>query len=57
MVEVDLVIYHNKYEECGVLSVILSIETHSEIVAPLKSIGTIPIDFSADAVFLKDLKC
>lgn len=48
---------HNTYEECGVFIVIRSMETQGKILAPLKSIGTLPIDFSSDAVFLKELKC
>lgn len=52
--EVYLVIYHDKYEEHGVFSVILSIETQGEILAPLKLIGTVPIVFSADALDLKE---
>lgn len=54
MVEVYLVIYHDKYEKCCVLTVILSIETHGDILSPLKSIGTLLTASSAVVVFLKE---
>lgn len=52
--EVYLVKYHDKYEKCYVLSVILSIETHGDILSPLKSVDTLLTAFSAAVLFLKE---